>query len=88
MRYRGSYIQTGNTTLIARRGYGGVGDWAPGGAAATPIGHRNPQISGQLQHYMIPRKNGHGSLGAMDLPDWAVPVGIAVAGYFLLKKLK
>lgn len=50
MRYTGSYFEVGNTELIARRGYSGVGQ----GGQAIPIGYRNPQIRGELQHYNVP----------------------------------
>lgn len=87
---KGSYVRVGATELIARRGYGGMGDyggWNPRGQAMN-IGHGATYGGWRTGGTAIPIKNGHGSLGALNIPDWGWAVGLAAGAYLLLKAFK
>ena len=80
---KGSYVRVGNTELIARRGYGGMGDyggWNPRGQA-IPIGRGTTYGGWRPGGTAIP-------IGNVNIPDWGWAVGLAAGAYLLLKALK
>ena len=89
------FSPTGNTTLIARRGYGRtptglggvvdqIGGFVKSGAsAALSVYSSGQQAAGQAAAYRdIAQQQAQAAANAASggLPGWAVPVGLAAAG--------